>query len=129
MKRAPLYSGRSRTRKAIAADQAAADEAGAPAGELAPRARLRNLFRKHQSPLLFIAGLAIAMLVMLSYRANQTAPRELVQEDIDAAVMHTLENKTLPSRTAKAAEMVRESVVRVTGFVDDPKEADDKDKD
>jgi serine protease DegQ len=44
----------------------------------------------------------------------------LGQEDIDAAVLHTLENKTLPSRAAKAADMVRESLVRVRGFGEPP---------
>jgi S1-C subfamily serine protease len=47
------------------------------------------------------------------------APYEYTQEDIDAAVLHTLENNTLPSRAAKAAELVRHAVVRVRGFTDD----------
>jgi S1-C subfamily serine protease len=37
----------------------------------------------------------------------------LTQEHIDAAVLRTLEDKTLPSRAAKAAEIVRPSLVRV----------------
>ncbi|MEO8202529.1 MAG: trypsin-like peptidase domain-containing protein [Betaproteobacteria bacterium] len=52
----------------------------------------------------------------------QPAAHELAQEDIDAAVLHTLENKTLPSRAAKAAESVREAVVRVRGYYDDPRD-------
>src|SRR5205823_5311377 len=40
----------------------------------------------------------------------------ITQEDIDAAVLHTLETVELPSRAAKAAEAVRESVVRVRGL-------------
>jgi S1-C subfamily serine protease len=55
----------------------------------------------------------------------QPTPYELVQEDIDAAVLHTLEKKTLPSRAARAAESVRESVVRVRGFSDDDKNTKD----
>jgi S1-C subfamily serine protease len=46
-------------------------------------------------------------------------PREIVQDDIDAAVLHTLETKTLQSRAAKAAETVRQAVVRVEGFSDE----------
>ena len=101
----------------------------APPADEAPPApgRLRRFAAKHQSPLLFIAGLAVAAIVVLGWRANHTPPREFVQEDIDAAVMHTLENKTLPSKAAKAAELVRESVVRVTGFVDPPPEPEDTD--
>jgi S1-C subfamily serine protease len=34
-------------------------------------------------------------------------------------VLHTLESKTLPSRAAKAAESVRQSVVLVRGYVED----------
>ena len=37
-------------------------------------------------------------------------------------MLHTIENKSLPSRAAKAAEMVRQSVVRVRGFGDVPKD-------
>ena len=35
------------------------------------------------------------------------ASRQLTQEDIDAAVLHTLETKTLPSRAAKAYEAIQ----------------------
>jgi S1-C subfamily serine protease len=44
------------------------------------------------------------------------APRQITQHDIDAAVLRTLETKPLPSRAAKAAEIIRPSVVRVRGF-------------
>lgn len=54
----------------------------------------------------------------------QPSQREISQEDIDAAVLHTIENKTLPSRAAKAAESVRQAVVRVRGFAEDPKNPD-----
>ena len=47
----------------------------------------------------------------------------LAQFDIDASVLHTIDTKTLPSRAAKAAELVRQSVVRVRGYGDDPKDA------
>ena len=43
-------------------------------------------------------------------------PRALTQEDIDGAVMHTLETKTLPSQAARAYEAIRGSVVRVREF-------------
>jgi S1-C subfamily serine protease len=42
--------------------------------------------------------------------------RELTQEDIDAAVLNTLETQTLPSRAARAYEVIRPSVVRVRGL-------------
>ncbi len=37
---------------------------------------------------------------------------------MDAAVLHTLEHRMLPARAAKAAEVVRPSLVRVRGFGD-----------
>jgi S1-C subfamily serine protease len=43
------------------------------------------------------------------------APR-ITQKAIDAAVLYTLENHTLPSAAARAAEAVAPSVVRVMGF-------------
>ncbi|OZI19012.1 serine protease [Bordetella genomosp. 9] len=57
----------------------------------------------------FVAGLGTAWLM-------QPKLRPLTQKDIDAAVLHTLETKSLPSRTARAAEAVRPSVVEIIGY-------------
>jgi len=59
--------------------------------------------------LVFAAGMSSAWLVQPSHRP-------LTQKDIDAAVLHTLQTKSLPSRTARAAEAVRESVVEIRSF-------------
>ena len=67
--------------------------------------------------MLFAGGVLFA--AALTIWAMQETPREIVQEDIDAAVLHTLENKTLQSRAAKAAESVRQVVVRVRGYPDE----------
>lgn len=42
--------------------------------------------------------------------------RKLTQEDIDQAVLRTLETTTLPSAAARAVETIAPSVVRVVGF-------------
>ncbi|MBD9663611.1 trypsin-like peptidase [Variovorax beijingensis] len=42
--------------------------------------------------------------------------KALTQKDIDSAVLRTLQTHTLPSPAAKAAEIVRPSVVRVVGY-------------
>jgi serine protease DegQ len=42
--------------------------------------------------------------------------RQYTQKDIDAAVLRTLNTATLPSPAAKAAEIIRPSVVRVVGY-------------
>ncbi|HTJ99217.1 MAG TPA: trypsin-like peptidase domain-containing protein [Bordetella sp.] len=66
----------------------------------------------------FVAGLGTAWLA-------QPKLRVLTQKDIDAAVLHTLETKSLPSRTARAAEAVRASVVEIIGYPQvDEKSAD-----
>ena len=43
-------------------------------------------------------------------------PLPITQKDIDAAVLHTLQNHPLPSAAARAAATVAPSVVRVTGY-------------
>ena len=48
---------------------------------------------------------------------GRTAPRKLTQDDINAAVMHTLTNKVLPSQAARAAATVGPALVRVEGLV------------
>ncbi|OWT69251.1 serine protease [Achromobacter sp. HZ28] len=42
--------------------------------------------------------------------------RTLTQDDIDSAVLHTLQTKRLPSRPARAAEAVRASVVEIIAY-------------
>jgi S1-C subfamily serine protease len=49
----------------------------------------------------------------------------LTQEDIDSAVMHTLETKTLPSQAARAYDAIRGSVVRVREFDRDPGDSEE----
>ena len=82
---------------------------------------MRRLLRRYERPLLLFGGILLALAVVLGRDAIQTPPREIEQEDIDAAVLHTIENKSLPSRASRAAESVRQSVVRVRGFADVPK--------
>ena len=62
-----------------------------------------------------VGGLVVLLLVAL-YTAMKPPPREITQRDIDAAVLHTLETKLLPSAAARAYEVIRPSVVRVRGF-------------
>ena len=67
-------------------------------------------------PLVFLAGVAFSAFLVLLHAYNTPVPRELTQKDIDAAVLRTLENHTLPARMAKAFEIVRPAVVRVRGL-------------
>ncbi len=133
MKRPSVYSGRNRTpvRDAPPGNTGSAPgPAGSPEPKVPP-GKLRALLRRYERPLLFGAGLASATLVAALLWFHQPQSREYTQEDIDAAVMHTFETKTLPSQAARAAESVRQSVVRVNGYSDVPvdEEEDDHEKD
>ena len=134
MKKVTLYSRSGRSREAaepaapgagssaVAAgktDGAAAAAAATPAPR---RARWRGYLARHQRPLLFAAGGLFALALVLGHAALRPAAREITQEDIDAAVLHTLETAQLPSRAAKAHEAVRRSVVRVRGMSNDQRE-------
>ena len=80
------------------------------------RMRLANLFKRRERVVLLLAGALLAILPAWFVWQGQTPQPELQQDEIDAAVLHTLETQSLPSRSAKAAELVRQSVVRVQGF-------------
>lgn len=71
---------------------------------------------RHSAALRFFAGAACAGLIAWYVISPRPEPQRLTQENIDAAVLHTLENKAVPSRAAKAAEMVRPAIVRVRGY-------------
>ena len=118
MKRAALYSSTPRP----------AAETEGPPSRIPFGRRLRRFGARFERPLLFVAGVLFALGAAYGLLAYQDKPREIVQEDIDAAVLHTLENKVLPSRAAKAAESVREAVVRVRGYYEDPKDPESEKK-
>ena len=59
----------------------------------------------------------LALLLVASLLLNpRTTPRKITQEDIDAAVLRTLETTTPPSAAARAVEAIAPSVVRVVGY-------------
>ena len=71
--------------------------------------------RQH-GPLMFGSGLAVAAALVVLHATVSNSPRALTQQDIDAAVMRTLEANPLPARMAKAFDIIRPSVVRVRGL-------------
>jgi S1-C subfamily serine protease len=81
-----------------------------PAGRLV---RLRAALRRAERPLLVGLGVAAVLAGMALQRGMMPAQRALTQDDIDAAVVRTLETQPLPSQAAKAWEVIRPSVVRV----------------
>jgi S1-C subfamily serine protease len=87
---------------------------GAPAA--AKASGLRQFVARRERWLLVLAGVAVGGLFALLQAMNANAPPALTQEAIDAAVLRTLENNTLPSRMAKAFDIIRPAVVRVRGM-------------
>jgi serine protease DegQ len=61
------------------------------------------------------AGVLVVLLLVTLYGTRTPPPRRITQEEIDAAVLHTLATKSLPSRAAKAYAAIRPSVVQVRG--------------
>jgi S1-C subfamily serine protease len=134
MKKVALYSssGRARTHRRPEApprpqpDRAAPPAATTPAAP-APAAhasRWRRLRARYERPLLVVAGaLFAAALVALHALLAPSAPA-ITQEDIDAAVLHTLENTQFPSTAAAAYDKIRNSVVRVRGYAHDQQRED-----
>jgi S1-C subfamily serine protease len=102
---------------------ASAPDPALPAAEAAPlasapsrwRSRLPRWQERHWR------WLALAALLVLLAQAlwPGAAQRQLTQQDIDAAVLKTLETANLPSPAARAAALIAPSVVRVAGFVTD----------
>ena len=143
MKPQVLYSGSRRAHHAGASATRPAADAPVPepAGTSLPNrnppfVRVRAFWTRRTGFVLFSGGAACAALVAGAYLWSQPKPQALTQDHIDAAVLRTLEEKTLPSRVAKAADIVRPSVVRVRSFVEpgsgkgkpaDPQAGDKKD--
>jgi hypothetical protein len=77
------------------------------------RERWRAALKRWERPLLVVFGVAAALAGVAIDRGLSAPPRVLTQENIDAAVLRTLETQPLPSPAAKAWEIIRPSVVRV----------------
>src|SRR5688572_15319917 len=123
VKRAAIYSSTSRMRRSGARQDAGAAAGGVPGTVAAPAARSERprAVSRRGAAALAVGGGFLVLLLVLAWLMLRPAPREFTQDDIDAAVLHTLENKTLPSKAAKAADAVRASVVLVRGYVADGK--------
>jgi S1-C subfamily serine protease len=58
----------------------------------------------------------LALMLALSFFSARHGERKLTQDDINAAVLKTLETTQLPSAAAKAYDLISPSVVRVVGY-------------
>jgi S1-C subfamily serine protease len=117
MKRTALYSRSGRPRTPAAAEAVDPPRASAPAASATTQtSRWRPFFARHERILLLAIGGLLAALAILAYTGRTPTARPLTQQEIDAAVLHTLQTKPLPSHAAKAYEVIRPSVVRVQGL-------------
>jgi S1-C subfamily serine protease len=131
MRRVTLYSSARRPGSATRppGSSRALDAAPPPSGALHPieppapvpartsGAIWRRLARRRGLLLAATGGLLVLLAATL-YGTRTPPPRRITQQDIDAAVLHTLATKSLPSRTAKAYAVIRPSVVEVRGWRD-----------
>ena len=129
MKKVALYSrsdrGQSAARRSVASDappEADTSETAAAAAPPPQRSRWRALVGRYQNALFLVAGGLFALALVVVYAGMHPPPPPLTQKDIDAAVLHTLENVQMPSHSAKAYEAVRRSVVRVRGRANSERE-------
>lgn len=106
MRRTALYSSSVRATR---------QSAGAPAVEPPkPPSRLKVLAQKYEKPLWLASGLAAALFAFGLVELLRDGPRVLTQNDIDAAVLHTLEKQPEPpSHAAIAYGVIAPSVVLV----------------
>ena len=80
---------------------------------------LRKRLADKQLHLLWSVVGLLALLLTASLVYRTQGERKLTQEDINAAVLKTLETTQLPSAAAKAYDLISPSVVRVVGYVKD----------
>ena len=127
MQKVTLYSRSVRSRIATGSDATPPPETPPAA---APQRRIPGAaFVVRHERAFWVAGVVLLIGAFLLARPLlESRHRELTQEDIDAAVLHTLDTKTLPSVYAKAYETVRPSVVRVKNMTYDQDEDGDRDR-
>jgi serine protease DegQ len=111
MRRPALYSSSRSARPAESTSQAGPTEA-IPART--SRWRISGSSPKLLWAAILVLGALLAFSLSLGLRPVQ---RKLTQDDINHAVLKTLETKVMPSEYARAYENVRPSVVRVISYV------------
>jgi len=128
MKRAALYSSSGRSRTGFTSNPAESpypatgrkERRNASPVASAQLFRLRQFFTRRRALLWAAACGILGLLLATLYMGRVVPPRPITQHDIDAAVLHTLKTKRLPSPAAKAYDVIRPSVVRVRGLELDP---------
>ncbi len=124
MRRPALYSS-SRSGIAPKASPAADTAPAAPTAGPAPTSRFS--FSASSPRLLWAAIVLLAILLTFSLALSmRPGQRRLTQEDINAAVMKTMETQVMPSDYARAYDKISPSVVRVISYVKKSRLKDDR---
>ena len=113
MRRPALYSSSRSGRVPEAPPAADTVPAALPTGLARPSRFSASSPRMLWTAILVLATL-LAVSIALSLRPGQ---RRLTQEDINAAVMKTIETQVMPSEYARAYDKISPSVVRVISYV------------
>jgi S1-C subfamily serine protease len=117
-----FYSASPLSRQPAAAKKPVANdslpEVETPAVVKSAKPTWRSRYKRHEKPMLFLAGAAVAVALVATNAALTPEPRPVTQADIDEAVARTLETKPLPSPAVKAYQAVRPSIVRVNAIGD-----------
>ena len=124
MKRAALYSRKPSAQGADKMLPAPAKTDNTHPAHTASRSPSHITQRFQRLPLwasLLLCALLSASLTWALTRQTGT-PQRLTQDDINAAVLHTLNTQDLPSRAARAAQLIAPSVVRVHTQDEDKKD-------
>ena len=120
MRRPALYSSSRPARPAAPAGEApqsVAAEGQPQAAAAAAPARKRRFAISPSSPALLWAAILVLAIALASSLALRPTQRKLTQEDINAAVLKTMETQVMPSEYARAYEQIRPSVVRVVSYI------------
>jgi S1-C subfamily serine protease len=128
MRRVPLYSSSRSTMAGRPTPSDLTNQVEGPDRPCESSFAWRNFRARHERLLWVAAGGLLALLLALTYASITPSTRPITQEDIRAAVLHTLETNTLPSPAAKAYEVIRPSVVRVRGLGPDKNGGEDTEK-
>ncbi len=113
MRRPALYS---RSRLPIPPRGDAASDAATMVASKAERSRKASALAADPRLLWGAIGMLLVALVLVVVNLSRPSARVLTQEDINNAVLKTLETTNLPSAAARAANAIAPSIVRVMSY-------------
>jgi len=113
MRRPALYS---RSRLPIPPRGDAASDAATMVASKAERSRKARALAADPRLLWGAIGMLLVALVLVVVNLSRPSARVLTQEDINNAVLKTLETTNLPSAAARAANAIAPSIVRVMSY-------------